>query len=142
MTSESVPIADTVWTREDSDLACSEGWDLFSCEDAEHEPLELERLDDPALDECLGFDEPKFPDDTAAWRHVSLGAAAGNQLHVKALAVLKEVSPKEYENVLKAVLINGSPHWIGVDGNCDRCGQHEPPEGSECPAHRDGVDPT
>jgi len=36
-------------------------------------------------------------------------------------------------------VIDGSPHWIGVDGNCDRCGQPEPPEGSHCPAHIDGT---
>ncbi len=91
------------WTKEDSNIAMSEGWDLFACDADGHELIELERLDDPGADEALGYDEPKFANDMEAWHHVRLGSLAGNPLHVKALSILKEVSPKEYENILKAV---------------------------------------
>ncbi len=84
------------WTADDMAAAQAEGWDIFQSDDC----LRLERLDDPGSIPELGFDDPKFESDYAAWAHVLAGGRDGNPLHTKALAHLREHSPDEYAEII------------------------------------------
>lgn len=65
------------WGPDDSAAASKEGWDVFDCGPR----LEIERIDDPA------DTDPVFEDDDEAIEHVRASAAAGSDLHRRALAI-------------------------------------------------------
>ena len=72
------------WTGWHSRQACKEGWDVFDNSDYS---FEIERLDDPAADPELGYDEPKFANDDEAVAFVREHARAASSLHVLAIAI-------------------------------------------------------
>jgi hypothetical protein len=70
------------WTARDSEEAMIEGWDVF---DADYYGLEIERIDTPE-----DGSRPAFANDVEAVRFVEARAAAGSELHAKALAIHRE----------------------------------------------------
>lgn len=65
----------------DNTQALSEGWDLFNVDGR----VQLQRIDDPASVEVLGYDEPKFASDADALIHLALHANAGSAYHRDAI---------------------------------------------------------
>lgn len=71
-----------MWTQDDSKQAVAEGWDVF---ESDERGLEIQRCD------CTGPDEtgePLFDGDQSAVEHCEQRAAAGSELHRRALAGL------------------------------------------------------
>jgi hypothetical protein len=99
----------TTWTPDDSQAAMAEGWDVFAVMDVE-EPWQIQRLDDPAEDDRVDFDEPKFDDDVEVWRHLVEQAAAGSPLHQKALDFMAEHNPAEWDVIV---------YWTEGEGQSD-----------------------
>jgi hypothetical protein len=81
------------------DIGFNEGWGIFQNTDDEHEPFELNKLDDPASLPELGIDEPVFDDDVSAWEFVIAKAMEGSTLHNEALLFLAEQSPGEIVHI-------------------------------------------
>lgn len=88
----------TTWTDDDSQAALAEGWDLFWCANADS-PWEIERIDAPADDDRVDYDDPKFSDDREVWVHVTEQAKAGSSLHQKALDFIAEHNPTEWDHI-------------------------------------------
>lgn len=86
------------WTKEQSAQAQAEGWDVFSVQRDDGRMYELERLDDPGLDNPA-MPEPLFETDAAAWVHVKRQADAGSTLHRAALDFLQERAPLEWAEI-------------------------------------------
>lgn len=61
--------------------ALSEGWDLFDVEGR----IQLQRIDDPASDEGLGYHDPKFASDADALIYVAVRAHGGSIYHRDAI---------------------------------------------------------
>ena len=79
------------WTCADDAEAQREGWTIFHTTGS-HGPHRIERLDAARL----------FPNDHAARVHVIGRAACGSPIHKKALAVIKETDPAEWEALERA----------------------------------------
>lgn len=89
------------WSVDDSAAALREGWDLFECSGSDHGVVQLQRIDHP--DEVEGAPNPyPFADDEDVWRHVKVRAAAGSELHRKALDALRVRNPEELERIERA----------------------------------------
>ncbi|MEO8716533.1 MAG: hypothetical protein ABI369_16125 [Acetobacteraceae bacterium] len=70
-----------------SDLAQTEGWDVFDCglrEDGMPR-VEIQRIDSPEVG------EPVFANDGDTWRHVVARARAGSALHRRALRMVDPI---------------------------------------------------
>lgn len=80
------PVNTPAWTDADSLQAMLEGWDIFA---VGHNYYELQQDDERDL----------FGSDAAAWKYVCEQAAAGGDLHQRALEFLKENSPHEYDAI-------------------------------------------
>jgi hypothetical protein len=91
----------TPWTTEDSSTANQEGWDLFECLGSENGPLQLCKIDDPALwKEERGVEVlAQWEQDTDLWEYVWESARQGDEPHAKALAVLREENAQEYQAI-------------------------------------------
>ena len=76
------------WTSDDSDKANAEGWGLAIAY-REVPTIEIQRMDEMAI----------FDSDESAWLHVYNGFLTGNKLHVKALYILAEENPTEFNNI-------------------------------------------
>lgn len=103
------------WVAADQDAAISEGWDVFECNDSEHEPFELERIDFPE-----DGSEAPFAGDPEAWEHVVTLAVAGSDLHNRALLFLAYASPGEIVHI--AMWCAG----LGETCPCVPCTAHRP----------------
>lgn len=79
------------WSPSDSLRAAIEGWDILGNPGASNGPYLLHKRAD-----C-----DRFRDDTAAWRHVSARAAAGSDLHARALEFLKRRNLQEYKRIVE-----------------------------------------
>ena len=75
------PIEELRADRFDNAQALREGWDLFDVEGR----VFLQKIDDPASVEGLGYECPKFASDAAAIIFVALAAQAGSSYHLDAL---------------------------------------------------------
>lgn len=87
------------WSREQSDLATIEGWDVFNAEGSSlnengDRPYQLQRWDEVDL----------FDSDEDAMKHVRRRADEGSELHMAALAYLKAESRPEYDEIMGLVL--------------------------------------
>jgi hypothetical protein len=85
----------TEWTKEHQREAQAEGWDIFEVGRSETYMYELERIDHPSCWDDLDYTEPKFEEDAQVWAHVFARARDGSQLHLDAVAFLREHSPDE-----------------------------------------------
>ncbi len=79
----------TYWNDTDRQNAHAEGWDLFYSSGSADGPYQVQRLDEEAL----------LNDDTCAWKLVKNG---NKPHHAKALAILKQSNPQEYNRILNA----------------------------------------
>lgn len=81
----------TTWTNADSDAATAEGWDVFNVDatPGSADRTRLERSDEAEI----------FPGDYEAWIHVVTRAAAGSDLHKRALAVVRERNQDEWNAI-------------------------------------------
>ena len=86
---------DDLWTEKDSELAITEGWCIFETSGVS-EPYRLERID------TAEENNPQLDSDATAWKIVRESAANGSDLHIRALAYLKQNSLEEYENIMEA----------------------------------------
>lgn len=87
------------WSREDSQRALAEGWDLFVNDSSENGPVQLQTLVEPDLLPEVPFDEARWDDDEGAWEHVYFSAAAGSEFHYKALQIIEHANPMEHEAI-------------------------------------------
>ena len=79
------------WSPSDSLRASIEGWDILDNPGASNGPYLLQKRSD-----C-----DRFENDPAAWRHVCTRAAAGSDLHTRALEFLKRKNLQEYKRVVE-----------------------------------------
>lgn len=90
----------TEWATPDQNAANAEGWNLFEAEGSVQNkdgrsPYQLQRIDFPEDDDGNQIPAP-FEDDHEAWEHVWSAAAAGSELHKRAIQFLNANSPGEY----------------------------------------------
>lgn len=76
---------DTEWSRADVERAAEEGWGIFDADGSENGRTQLQALDEMAM--CATDDD--------AWRFVAMKAAAGSELHRRALALIALHNPGE-----------------------------------------------
>ena len=81
----------TDWTPDDMSTADREGWNLFTAHGSVHGSPQLQRDDEAE----------KFTSDAKAGDYVVARARGGSILHQKALAILENDTPTEYEAVLR-----------------------------------------
>lgn len=92
-------IMDDKWSQADSAAALSEGWDLFVNDSSENGPVQIQTLEEPSLLPELGYDEKRWEDDEGAWEHVYFSAAAGSDLHYRAMEIVRLANPMEAEAI-------------------------------------------
>jgi hypothetical protein len=80
------------WTVADARAASREGWDLFECAGHPHGSPQVQYIQEPE------DGEPELDGDPAAWAVIR--ADPGSPVHVKALAILANENPAEYERVM------------------------------------------
>lgn len=76
------------WTGDDSQQAMAEGWDIFEAHGDKIE-LQIQRIDETAI----------LEDDGHAWKLCAHRARAGSELHRKALTIIRDSSPDEWERI-------------------------------------------
>jgi len=80
------------WTADDDRAAGAEGWSLFESGGSADGTPQVQRIDDP------GPGEAKLDGDPDAW--AVLRADPGTPLHARALAIIRNENPAEYERVM------------------------------------------
>jgi len=80
------------WTADDDRAAGAEGWSLFESDGSADGTPQVQRIDDP------GPGEAKLDGDPDAW--AVLRADPGTPLHARALAIIRNENPAEYERVM------------------------------------------
>jgi hypothetical protein len=86
------PAPTPTWTPADSLRASIEGWDIFANAGASNGAYLLQACSDKPA---------RFDGDMSAWRHVSARAAAGSELHTRAMDFLKGKNLQEYRRVVE-----------------------------------------
>jgi len=77
------------WTSEDSELATSEGWDVFEC--AHCSGLwQIQKIDEAYI----------FDNDIDVWEFI---CKIDNELHRKALSFIKQKNKQEYELIMNKI---------------------------------------
>lgn len=75
------------WTKEDSEMARKEGWDLYFSEGSMDGDWQVQKNDDQKI----------LPDDATAWKIVK---SQKHPHHIKALELLKDHNPDEYNRII------------------------------------------
>lgn len=84
------------WSKEDSEAALLEGWDIFDSHGSLNGPYQISTLEEPGLLEWLGYTEKKFEDDTDVWNVVGLEKTP---LHQRAMAFIREMNLREHDAI-------------------------------------------
>lgn len=93
----------TEWTTADQNAADAEGWNIFEAEGSVQNkdgrsPYQIQRIDFPEDEEGNQIPAP-FGDDRDAWEHIWSEAAAGSELHQRAIQFVETNSPGEYAHI-------------------------------------------
>lgn len=89
------------WSKEDSDAAFMEGWNVWDCAGSMNGPWQICVLEEPYNLDWLGYEDKKFADDNEVWVFVRARAAAGSELHRKALCFVYQHNRQEYDAIMK-----------------------------------------